>query len=560
MFSGAVFCLMTIKKLRTIMKRLINNLFIATMMLLSALTYANTAPLFNVVASGEPVSAEVKLCLNGKANLSCQKYTVKAKDLEISTTVERNYEAAGIQSLTSGYQPSGCFGAANGNCLFALSAGISTQIVLLSTEPKQNQTISFTSTAPSATVGGPTYTPTAAASSGLPVTITVDSSSASICSISNGIVSFTAAGTCILNGDQAGDTSYEPAPQAKQNVSVTSLSASLVISSPTLVLAQNGIFTGVSGVPLAASKPRTLTITNQGQGIATSLSIAFNPALSGGTAMDTMVSTACTSATALAHNGSCTVTINPGTPSSIGNPPVTNTMTVTAVNASNNVTAAITTLTYGSLYGDGYVFSIDDSTAPTSSVGSVKVAAMVDQSSVLPWDADPACEAPSVCTYATGATSSTNGTNLSTPNQGNTYLIWNQLTNTTNSPTFPEAITSYAAGVCVNYVGGGHTDWYLPAICEMGYDAVAANSGCGASNLPTLQNMQSNLIDLDNSTSVALGLINGGLSGHYWSSTEDLNVPLVNAWFQLFSAGSSVQDLDTKFTSFGARCVRGFTN
>ena len=46
------------------------------------------------------------------------------------------------------------------------------------TVSKQNQTISFTSTAPAAaTVGGVTYTPTATATSGLAVTITADASS-----------------------------------------------------------------------------------------------------------------------------------------------------------------------------------------------------------------------------------------------------------------------------------------------------------------------------------------------------------------------------------------------
>lgn len=102
--------------------------------------------------------------------------------------------------------------------------------------------------------------PIATATSGLPVTISVDSSSAGICSISSGIVSFSAAGTCILNANQAGDMSYNSAPQVQQNISVITGSASLTISLPTLVLAQAGIFTAESGAPEAASKSRTLTI------------------------------------------------------------------------------------------------------------------------------------------------------------------------------------------------------------------------------------------------------------------------------------------------------------
>ena len=87
---------------------------------------------------------------------------------------------------------------------------------------KKNQTVSFTSSASNATVGGTTYTPTATATSGLAVTITVDSSSSSVCSISSGVVSFSAAGTCTLDANQAGNATWNPAPQVQQNVTVKS--------------------------------------------------------------------------------------------------------------------------------------------------------------------------------------------------------------------------------------------------------------------------------------------------------------------------------------------------
>ncbi len=86
---------------------------------------------------------------------------------------------------------------------------------------KKNQTISFTSTAPTgAAVGGATYTPAATATSGLAVTITVDSSSSSVCSIAAGVVSFNAAGTCTLDANQAGNGTYNAAPQVQQNLTV----------------------------------------------------------------------------------------------------------------------------------------------------------------------------------------------------------------------------------------------------------------------------------------------------------------------------------------------------
>jgi hypothetical protein len=84
-----------------------------------------------------------------------------------------------------------------------------------------DQTITFNSVAPiNATYGGATYTPTARATSGLPVRIMVDPTSSSICSISAGLVSFIGVGTCILNADQEGNEFYGPASQVQQSFEV----------------------------------------------------------------------------------------------------------------------------------------------------------------------------------------------------------------------------------------------------------------------------------------------------------------------------------------------------
>ncbi len=100
--------------------------------------------------------------------------------------------------------------------LNALAFRVDSQLVF--TTP---QTITFTSTPPaSATVGGPTYTVTATASSGLPVTFTIDPSASAVCSISGSTVSFTGVGTCVIDANQAGDSNYDPAPQAQQSFGV----------------------------------------------------------------------------------------------------------------------------------------------------------------------------------------------------------------------------------------------------------------------------------------------------------------------------------------------------
>src|SRR6202043_4269673 len=86
---------------------------------------------------------------------------------------------------------------------------------------KGNQTITFTSTAPSgARVGGPTYTVTATASSGLPVVFSPDPASAGICTISGSAVSMIGTGTCTINANQVGNGSYQPAPQVQQSFTV----------------------------------------------------------------------------------------------------------------------------------------------------------------------------------------------------------------------------------------------------------------------------------------------------------------------------------------------------
>jgi Polysaccharide deacetylase len=87
--------------------------------------------------------------------------------------------------------------------------------------PKRGQTISFTSTPPAHPLAdGFPYTVTAIATSGLPVALTLDGSSTG-CTLSGTTVSFTGAGTCVIDATQAGNASYTPASQVDQSVTVT---------------------------------------------------------------------------------------------------------------------------------------------------------------------------------------------------------------------------------------------------------------------------------------------------------------------------------------------------
>ena len=86
-----------------------------------------------------------------------------------------------------------------------------------------SQTIAFTSVAPAdAKVAGPSYEVVVAASSGLPVVLTIDGSSATVCAISNSTVTFIGAGTCTIDANQGGDATYAAAAQVQQSFAVAS--------------------------------------------------------------------------------------------------------------------------------------------------------------------------------------------------------------------------------------------------------------------------------------------------------------------------------------------------
>jgi hypothetical protein len=98
--------------------------------------------------------------------------------------------------------------------------------------PKSPQSISFTSTAPSGAVaGGPNYTVTATASSGLPVAFSAAAASGGICTVSGSTVSLIGAGTCTINADQAGNGSYLAAPQKQQSFTISIASQTISFTS-----------------------------------------------------------------------------------------------------------------------------------------------------------------------------------------------------------------------------------------------------------------------------------------------------------------------------------------
>jgi len=277
-------------------------------------------------------------------------------------------------------------------------------------------------------------------------------------------------------------------------------STTISLSVPELALAVSG-------------KARIVTVTNTGSAPALSVIYSLTPATP--VAVNTV-----SSCSTLAPGASCQITITPGA-SATAAPGITNptpiTMNVGGVNT-NLSTTALHVLDYGSVFQNGYVFALDDTTSNATSVGG-KVAALNDLASTLPWSTTPAL------------------INAASLNDG--------MANTQAIVTIYDALSvsraDYAAGACTALPSNGQNPWYLPAICEMS----SAAAGC----TPGQPNMQTNLVDTN-------GTLTGPVTWH-WSSTESLAMPVTQSiQHQFATGGTSSQRPEPKGSSFSARCVR----
>ncbi len=129
------------------------------------------------------------------------------------------------------------------------------------------QAITFTNNPPNgATVNGSYTVSATGGGSGIPVTFMVDASATSVCSLNTttDLVSLNAAGTCVIDANQAGNSTYAPAPTAKQSVNVALNPQSISFSnSPPSTLVVGGTYTVMasasSGLPVTYSVDGTST-------------------------------------------------------------------------------------------------------------------------------------------------------------------------------------------------------------------------------------------------------------------------------------------------------------
>lgn len=371
----------------------------------------------------------------------------------------------------------------------------------------------------------------------------------------------------------------------------------LTRSVSTLALSVTGLTEyGVSGTP-SSGLDRLITVTNTGSYPALNLHIT-SPSFPGGTTYFT------TCGPTLIAGSSCTITISPGSiatsdgvnPCTTGTAPVPGTLAISADNAPT-ISTDVVVLGYACIYQGGYVFSFDDTTPNTASVGG-KVLSTIDQApawpnginwasnggsgtsvanaslDTIPGIADNSTSSSQSPTYSDFSTefsstytnvnpfsassfASCNGATDGACNTANITTFYSQFVtnNTSNNggtPPFtasagPTNVTDYAAGLCLQTIAS-YSDWYLPAVCELGYDILA----CQPSSPNYSQNVQSNLVELN-----SLNL----LTSDYWSSTEYRLVPRSGVQVSSYaSAGASEQFSDSKGTRNGVRCARKLTS
>lgn len=265
--------------------------------------------------------------------------------------------------------------------------------------------------------------------------------------------------------------------------SVLTLGLSVNCPSSSSCMLRNDALTG---------NPRQITITNTGSGDATNVVVG-----SSGLPSDASV-TPSSCGTIVANGGTCIITVTPGATASanannalctVGVQPEGSVSVTADGGLSTSVNAYV--LSYGCIYQGGFIYSIDDTTTDTGSVGG-KTAAVTD---TFPGQTAPPVATPSWGGYGTDIGAALYDTNAQGANNGsaNSAAIISALTTNYSSPPYngslPVSLSDYAAGLCstlsANDAGASsctapsvcYTNWYLPAICELGPYGSSCTSG-----------------------------------------------------------------------------------
>lgn len=319
---------------------------------------------------------------------------------------------------------------------------------------------------------------------------------------------------------------YRPNSADTLNVDVTHApnTTTLSVTPSTLTLSVTGLTTTTGN---NSGTPRVFTIQNTGPETAMGVACPTSPSGS-------IASITCTGCGTILSGGVCTATITPSaTPSAAvadtSATPIT--LTIQGTNT-NTLSRSVNVLTYGSFYQAGWLFSIIETANTSLSIGGT-VASEEDNAAQSTTEYSPSGAATTTAMY-----SATNGA-------ANTGAMLAAYGNT----------GTYSARVCTTYSGGEYEDWYLPAICQMGFGGTDSNFDCGASPGAIL-NIQYNLLVTNPAQN--FNFVNGS---RYWSSTASERESPDIAWFQQFAVGggNGAQFANGLDATYGVRCVRTIT-
>src|SRR5579864_3252388 len=168
-----------------------------------------------------------------------------------------------------------------GNASFQPAPRVQQQITI-DFPSRSVQTINFASTAPAgAVVGGAGYDVAATASSGLPVALSASPGSTGVCTLTGAHVSFDGSGTCTIRANQAGNGSYEPAPQAQQSFTVYAIVQTIVFTSTPPVGSVAGGSTYTVSATASSGLPVVFSADGSSAGVCTVSGATVTPVGSG---------------------------------------------------------------------------------------------------------------------------------------------------------------------------------------------------------------------------------------------------------------------------------------
>lgn len=230
--------------------------------------------------------------------------------------------------------------------------------------------------------------------------------------------------------------------------------------------------TSTAALTLAASgTARMISVTNKGLTPAKNLRFGATDMPPG-----TAVRSSCPAS--LLPGASCLLVVTPGNrPTAMpGDPEPLSALVEVAGDNTNTLKLVLWVISYGSVHQGGYVFALDDSTALTLGVGG-KVLTTNDLAGGSSWS--QTLEAiPGVSDNSVAGPGSCDG---ALDGRCNTARILSH---------YPSGSRDFAAARCADHRGDGFSDWYLPALCELGYGGLDPSDPeqalCGTQTNPRL--------------------------------------------------------------------------